>query len=70
MIGHLTAERDRLVAWRKANLSAIGGVEFRKATLAERLLTDLIKFNGGTQEQRVFVARRLAEIEAGVGLDL
>lgn len=59
------AELARLNEWRAANTHKLGTIEFRRSTMAHRLLTDLVRSSGGTATHRSATAERLKEIETG-----
>lgn len=62
----LEAEHARLTKWMQDNLlEKSGSAECRRLVLAHRILTDLLKADGGTPEQRAAAMRELTAIHAG-----
>lgn len=66
MMAKLRAERERVEMWRDDNIANVGTPEFRRSTLAHRLLVDLIARDGGSPADRAYVAREMAAIESGM----
>lgn len=64
-VAKLKAERARIENWQRANLSKLGTAEYRKSTLAHRLLTDLIELGAGNTSARAYALRVLVAIENG-----
>lgn len=66
-IAALRAKLDELTTYLLTEPIQFGSIERRKALLAHRIITDLVRAGGGTPEQRAWVTRRLTEISEGRG---